>query len=640
MIRLSSIFSDGMIFQRDTCDNVVWGYSEPQTDVTVSLVKLHTKKHAEGLKEEVICSDTIETDLDGYFEVELTSCSAGGNYTLEISDQKRVISIKDITFGDVFICGGQSNMELPINRTLERYEEEVKDSKDDKIRYFKVPEKYNFHHTEELIEGGKWIIAQWPELNDMGAVAYFTAKHLREFEGVPIGIYNTAIGGTPIKSWVSEDTMRTLRLHVEEFNRCQDDNNIKGVVARDQAADIAWREAAFEPYKTGETTGEKGVLTVPGWFDEVKPSLAGRNMSILVERDVDIPEDWSDKDVKLYLGAIIDSDMVYVNGTFVGETGYLYPPRIYHIPKGVLKKGTNHIEIRMLVFRSEGGFMPGKDYKLHSSEGVDISLEGEWNYEVKKEMPYIPNMTFYSYAPTGVYNGMIYPLRRQKNLGVFFYQGESNVEEYPEYKLEFEAMINDWRKLWDEPELPVMYVQIASFSNGRSEFGIKRVLLTEAQRQCMELPNTAMIQAYDLGEYNDLHPTNKKEVGRRLAVAAEALVYGKGNYNPGPEVKETIRKGNEVTIRFSDGINLSLGHGLGVIVNDDRDELSVCGFEVFSQGNRYPAKAELVSGSEVIVKLPDGIRAEAIGYAWNDCPLEANLYDENQLPVIPFFEKI
>ena len=263
-------------------------------------------------------------------------------------------------------------------------EEEIKTASDKKIRYFKITEKYNFHHNEDLIEGGRWITAEMPELIDMGSVAYFTAKHLREFENVPIGIYNTAIGGTPIKSWVSEETMRRLRLHVEEFNKCLDDNYIKGVVARDQADDVAWRNAAFEPYKTGETTGEKGVLNVPGWFDTIAPSLAGRNMSILVERDIDVPEDWSDKDVKLYLGAIIDSDMVYVNGTLVGETGYLYPPRIYHIPKGVLKKGTNHIEIRMLVFRCEGGFMPGKDYKLHSPEGVDISLEGEWNYEVKK----------------------------------------------------------------------------------------------------------------------------------------------------------------------------------------------------------------------------------------------------------------
>ena len=636
MLKLSSIFSDGMIFQRDTCDNVVWGYSDPQTDVTVSFVRLHSKRSG-SVTEEVICSDTIETDQDGYFEIELTSCSAGGNYTLEIATSKKVISIKDITFGDVFICGGQSNMELPINRTLERYEDEIKAASDDKIRYFKVPEKYNFHHTEDMIEGGKWITAENPDIVDMGAVAYFTAKYLRDFEDVPIGIYNTAIGGTPVKSWVSEETMRKIRLHVEEYNRCLDDNYVKGVVARDQAADSEWRRSAFEPYETGETTGEKGVLSVPGFFDNTP--LAGRNMSILVERDIDIPDDWSDKDVKLYLGAIIDSDMVYVNGTFVGETGYLYPPRIYHIPKGVLKKGKNHIEIRMLVFRCEGGFMPGKDYKLHSEDGEDISLEGEWNYEVKKEMPYIPNMTFFSYAPTGVYNGMIYPLRRQKNLGVFFYQGESNVEEYPEYKMEFEAMINDWRKLWEEPELPVMYVQIASFSNGRSECGVKRALLTEAQRQCMELKNTAMVQAYDLGEYNDLHPTNKKEVGRRLAVAARALVYGKGSFVSGPEAKEVTRNGNEVKVIFGN-VNLSLGHGVGVIVDEDRDETNIRGFEYIVGDTRYAAEAKFVTPSEIVVNLPENSKVKAISYAWNDCPLDANLYSEDQLPVVPFYVEL
>ena len=633
MLKLSSIFSDGLIFQRDTFDNVVWGYTDVHDSVTVTLVKLHSDD-MEGVAEEVICSDTVEAEQDGYFEVGLTCCAAGGNYTIEVSNKEKQIYVRNVTFGDVFICGGQSNMELMINRTLERYEEEIDKVSDNMIRYFKIPEKFNFHHTEELIEGGKWMTAEKPDIYDMGATAYFTASHLRAMEGVPIGIYNTAIGGTPIRSWISEETMRSLGLHVEEFEKCQNDEWVQNTIVDEQKTDTEWRQNAFAPYETGETTGEKGVIHVPGFFTGTP--LAGRNMSICIERDVEIPEDWSDKEVKLYLGAIIDSDMVYVNGTFVGETGYLYPPRIYRIPKGVLKKGTNHIEIRMLVFREEGGFMPGKDYKLHSLDGEDISLEGEWNYEIKKEMPYLPNLTFYSYKPTGVYNGMIYPLRRQKNRGVFFYQGESNIECCETYKEEFEAMIKDWKKLWDNPKLPVMYVQVAAFSNGLADFGERRVYLTEAQRQCMELPNAAMIQAYDLGEYNDLHPTNKKEVGRRLALAAEALVYGKGSYTPGPEAKEIIRSGNKVTVKFGEDVKLKLGHGIGVIVDENRDETNIRGFEYIVGGKRYAAEAEFVSENEVVVKLPDDADVTAISYAWNDCPLEANLYSEDQLPVVPF----
>ncbi|MBO4591096.1 MAG: hypothetical protein J5684_00855 [Eubacterium sp.] len=637
MLKLSSIFSDGLIFQRDTFDNVVWGYTDAYDSVTVTLVKLHSDD-MEGVAEEVICSDTVEADQDGYFEVGLTSCSAGGNYTIEVSNKEKQIYVRNVTFGDVFICGGQSNMELMINRTLERYEEEIDKVSDNMIRYFKIPEKFNFHHTEELIEGGKWMTAEKPDIYDMGATAYFTASHLRAMEGVPIGIYNTAIGGTPIRSWISEETMRSLGLHVEEFEKCQNDEWVQNTIANEQKTDIEWRQNAFAPYETGETTGEKGVIHVPGFFTGTP--LAGRNMSICIERDVEIPEDWSDKEVKLYLGAIIDSDMVYVNGTFVGETGYLYPPRIYRIPKGVLKKGTNHIEIRMLVFREEGGFMPGKDYKFHSLDGEDISLEGEWNYEIKKEMPYLPNLTFYSYKPTGVYNGMIYPLRRQKNRGVFFYQGESNIECCETYKEEFEAMIKDWKKLWDNPKLPVMYVQVAAFSNGLADFGERRVYLTEAQRQCMELPNAAMIQAYDLGEYNDLHPTNKKEVGRRLALAAEALVYGKGSYTPGPEAKEIIHSGNTVTVKFGEDVKLKLGHGIGVIVDENRDETNIRGFEYIVGGKRYAAEAEFVSENEVVVKLPDNLDITAVSYAWNDCPLETNLYSEDQLPVVPFYKTI
>ena len=637
MLKLSSIFSDGFIFQRDTCDNVVWGYTDPQDSVTVKLVKLYSD-HMEGVTEEIICGDTVTADQDGYFEVGITSCSAGGNYIIEVSNKEKQIIIKDVTFGDVFICGGQSNMELMINRTLERYEDEISKVSDHMIRYFKIPEKFNFHNTEEFIEGGKWITAEKPELYDMCAGLYFAAAHLRSKEDVPIGFYNTAIGGTPIRSWVSEDTMRSLGLYEEEYKKCQDDEWVRNTIAEEQKADIEWRQAAFAPYETGETTGEKGIINVPGFFTGTP--LAERNMSICIERDVEIPDDWSDKDVKLYLGAIIDADMVYVNGTLVGEIGYRYPPRIYRLPKGILKKGTNHIEIRMLVFRGEGGFMPGKDYKLHSLDGEDISLEGEWNYEIKKEMPYLPDMTFFSYKPTGVYNGMIYPLRRQKNLGVFFYQGESNVEIYETYKDEFEAMIKDWRKLWDNPNLPVMYVQLAAFSNGLHEFGEKRVYLTEAQRQCMELSNAAMVQAYDLGEYNDLHPTNKKEVGRRLALAAEALVYGKKAYTPGPEAKEIIHSGNIVTVKFGEDVKLKLGHGIGVIVDENRDETNIRGFEYVVDGKRIAAEAEFISENEIVVKLPESVKIEAVSYAWNDCPLDANLYSEDQLPVVPFYKTI
>ena len=367
-----------------------------------------------------------------------------------------------------------------------------------------------------------------PEILDFGAVAFFTASEIKRNENVPVGIYNTSIGGTPVKSWVSEKTMRSLGLHVDEYEECKNDEWVQTTIKTEAEGDMAWRQDADASFSEDMSDKPKGTFNVPGFFEGTE--LGGRCLAIYFRKEFTLPAGWSDDDAKLYLGALIDSDMVYVNGEFVGETGYLYPPRIYKVPKGLLKEGKNVVEIRFLVFRREGGFMPGKEYLIKRPDGATVSLEGEWEYVVTKEMPFIENLTFFSYKATGVYNCMIYPLRRQKCKGFYFYQGESNVDEYATYKDEFEAMIKDWRELWGDDTLPFMFVQIAAFNDGnRNGYFGRRPIFTEEQRKCTELPYTAMIQAYDLGEYNDLHPTNKKEVGRRAALAAADLVYGKGN---------------------------------------------------------------------------------------------------------------
>ncbi|SNU09089.1 sialate O-acetylesterase [Lachnospiraceae bacterium] len=632
MINLSVLFADWMILQRDTDDNLIWGYSDKKSDVSIIL-----KNSSNG---DICFESKVSTNEDGLFETKIGSYGAGGDYIIEISDEDEKKTIEHVTFGDVFVCGGQSNMELMLNRTLERYEEELKTVYDENIRYFKVLEKYNFHNTEEMLTEGKWKYVQSPQIYDFGAVAYFLACELRKLEDVPIGIYNTAIGGTPIKSWCCEKTMHRLGLYEEEFEQCLDDEFVAETIKREAQEDISWRQEADEAFSQPLDNCQKGTVNMPSFFEDI-PELAGKIMAIYMHKDVEVPESFTDQEVKLYLGALIDSDKTYVNGELVGETGYLYPPRIYKLSPGVLKKGKNRIDIRLLVFRDQGGFMPGMNYKLKTKSGEEISLEGEWDYEIVKEMPYFPNLTFFAYKATGVFNGMIYPLRRQKVLGVFFYQGESNVGDYKTYKEEFESCIKDWRDLWNNSDLPFIFVQIASWCEGRKKFGDMRAYLADEQRKCTELPQTAMVQAYDLGEYNDLHPTNKKEVGRRLALAAEDLVYGKEEYVPGPELREISWGANnndgyiKVEITFSE--DLILSHGIGVIVDDTRDEENIRGFHYIKDSERYEAEAEFLESDKVIVKIPAD--AEAVSYAWADSALEANLYSEDRLPVVPFYEK-
>jgi len=632
MIRVSSVFADRMVLQRDTRENTVWGYTDPGAEVSVGL-----RADAPEDKETGSFAGKTTAGEDGAFCVELPSRPGGGSYTLSIESGSGSLTFHELTFGDVFVCGGQSNMVLPLARTLERYEEELREFSEDGIRFFKVPEVFDFHGPHELIEGGAWYCARQPELLEFGAAAFFAAKELHEKTGVPIGIYNTAIGGTPIKAWASEESLHRLNLHEEEFELCRDDERVAFIQEYEAKEDAEWRRSAAEafaadPFETEEERKAQGVFSVPGFFNG--PDLTGRPMAVRFWKEVELDEAWSRMESKLYLGALIDSDITLVNGETAGETGYLYPPRIYRLPEGRWRAGTNLIEIRLLVFRDRGGFMPGMHYKLRRADGVEISLEGEWQYRVVKEMRYLQNMTFFAYRATGVYNAMIHPLHRQQIRGFFFYQGESNVDSYETYQEEFEAVIGDWRKVWGKPELPFIFVQIAGFADGLTEYGERGAYLCEEQRKCTRLPATAMVQAYDLGEFNELHPTNKKEVGRRLALAAQALVYGEGSYRPGPQKKEILRTDDYVEVTFDEPLILS--HGIGVLTGPDRDETRVRGFVYFEDDKRYAAEAEQLSETKIRVFVP--WKADAFGYAWNDCPLEANLYSADRLPVVPFLE--
>lgn len=400
MVKLSSIFSDYMVLQRDTDENLFWGLAKGQ--VTVQF------KNEESGNQDEIFEETVAVDEGGNFKVSLPKRAAGGNFSLTVKDADgETIGFEHITYGDVFVCGGQSNMELPLARTMENYADEITATDNKNIRFFRVPEKFNFHHTEEMIESGSWQYAKMPEILNFGAVAYFTAKEISEKEGVTVGIYNTAIGGTPIKSWVGEETMRELGLHVAEYEECKNDEWVQETQRREQAEDMAWREDADKSFEQDLSGNLSGTFNVPGFFEGTP--LGGKCLAVHFKKEFELGDGWSDEETKLYLGAIIDSDKVYVNGEFVGETGYLYPPRIYKIPQGLLKKGKNVIEIRFLVFRREGGFMPGlgKYYMIKRPDGETVSLAGEWEYTVAKEMPYIENMTFFSYKATGVYNCII-----------------------------------------------------------------------------------------------------------------------------------------------------------------------------------------------------------------------------------------
>lgn len=612
-IRLSAFFSDGMVLQRGV-ENLLWGYAARGARIKIAMGTYQFE---------------AEAGADGYFAQALPAMPAGGPWEILLWNGTDCVKITDVLFGDVFLLGGQSNMELPLDRTLERFGAEISRTKEENIRMFDLPKEYDFHEKREMLSGGRWVKAKMPELLTFSAAGYFAAKEIADKENVPVGLYQTAVGGTPLKAWTSAETIRKLALDVSELSECADSDYVKRTEQSDAQREQDWFHKSQEPEKEN---GETGEIQVPCFFS--KTALKGFIGSLRLKKTVEIEPQWVGReDVRLYFGAVIDADVISVNGVPVGETTYKYPPRIYPVPKGALRSGRNEIEIFMRVFRGDGGMMPKKEYELRCGDSRIADLTGAWEYEVIRHMPELPDATFFQYKASGLYNAMLYPLRRCRTAGCFFYQGESNTGRPETYEEEFAAMVADWRALFRDPELPFIYVQLAGFSDGiEHPEGTDWARLREAQRRSERIAHTGMAQAYDLGEFNDLHPIDKKSVGKRIALAAEHIIYGRDSIWRGPEMKQVIFAAGRAEIVFelpSEGLSLCIKDGAG---KTD----AVAGFAAETEGgDKYEVPAKIAGKDRVTAQLPEGVDIAYISYAWNDCP-EGNLYHTAGLPALPF----
>lgn len=609
-MRLSSLFTEGMVLQRRK-KNLIWGHTSSGQLVTVQLDT---------------CAVEGAADKEGYFEIELPEQEAGGPYKLRIlGDEERII--ENVRIGDVFLLGGQSNMELPLNRTLELYWKELKDTCEPDICLFELPKEYDFQEERKEMTAGRWKQAMGEDLLNFSALGYFTAKELKDTYGIPIGLLQTAVGGTPAKAWCSEKTIRRMGLYTDELEQCKQPGYPKAIEAEEAKREENWLTQGIESFL--QTPVDKGTVQIPGmWW---KNELEQFHGAIRLKKKLMLTKEQAEKKAEFVFGAIVDADTVMINGVCIGETGYKYPPRFYPIPEGILKEGENEVVIQMLVFRETGGFMPGKKYGFRFGANRDefISLAGLWDYEIMKKMNVLPETTFFYYKAAGVYNGMLFPLRKWKICGCLYYQGESNVDNYKTYAEEMEALVGDWRALWKEDELPFCFVQLAGFSDGvYQNEGTVWAELRAAQEKTLSLLHTRMAAAYDIGEYNDLHPMNKKTLGERLARCIRSVIYKEDILCSGPKLdKVTVLDSGEVHLSFT-----SVGEGLCTRENEKEVlEVQLCG----ENGKYENAKAWILEDKVIVVHTgitdPKGVR-----YAWRDCPMDANLYNKEGLPALPF----
>ncbi len=619
-VRLPRLISDGMVLQRDA-EVKIWGWADAGEEVTVNF---NGKSY------------TTAAGPDGKWTASLPLSKAGGPYTMEISASNH-ITLKDILIGDVWVCSGQSNMELMMERVKDKYPDEITNAKNNSIRQFEVPDKYNFNAPQEDLESGAWESANPETIFKFTAIGYFFAKELYQKYHVPIGLINASLGGSPAQAWMSEEALQAFPEYLQEAMQYRDDKFVNQIKQHDKAVNDAWytllnltdegladkEKPWFDP---GYDSSQWDTMNIPGyWADGPLGPVKG---VVWFRKEIDVPAAMAGRPARLWLGRIVDGDQTYFNGQKVGAITYEWPPRKYDIPADLLKEGKNTIVVKVINYNSwaRGGFVLDKPYHLEVA-GQTIDLKGSWQYKLGAVMGPKPSETFIRWKSLGLFNGMIAPLLNYPIKGVIWYQGESNANRTPsEYNKLFSTLIADWREKWNQGGFPFLYVQLTAFMEAKdkpSESGWAE--LREAQLKTLSVPNTAMAVTIDIGEWNDIHPLNKKDVGKRLALAAQKVAYDEDVVYSGPIYQSMEIDGNDVILTFT-----HTNDGL-VARGGKLKQFAIAGLD-----KKFVWAKAKIKGDKIIVWNDEIPNPVAVRYAWADNPEGANLYNKAGLPASPF----
>lgn len=618
-VRLPQLVSDGMVLQRDAKISI-WGWAAPAEKLTL---KFNGKSYK-----------TV-TAANGKWATTLPALKAGGPYTMQI-DASNHLTVKDILVGDVWFCAGQSNMVINMERVKEKYPDDIAAANYPQIRNFFIPTISDVKAVHDDLPPGKWISANPQSVLTFGAVTYFFAKKIYNQYKIPIGIINSSVGGTPIQAWISEEGLKQIQPYAARITQLKDtayfnqitkpallpvSNNAIKQVDKGLSGPKTWFDTTYNAQGWHK-------FWLPGyWADQ---GVQGLNGIVWFRKEIMVPANMAGKPAKLYMGRIIDADETYVNGKLVGNITYQYPPRRYEVPAGLLKAGKNIIIVRVTNTGGKGGFVPDKPYFL-SVAGQNIDLRGDWQYQVGQVFSPVTNYSSTFSAqnePTGLYNTMVAPALNYAVKGVLWYQGESNAGKPAEYNQLLPALIADWRTRWNQPALPVIFAQLPNFMEVKylpSESGWAQ--LREAQLNALLVPNTGMAVAIDAGEWNDIHPLNKKDIGERLALEARRVAYHDNKVvSSGPIYQSAEVSGNRIIITFK-----HIGSGLIVKGGGELGQFAIAGAD-----KKFVWATAKIEGNTVMVSSDAVTNPLYVRYAWADNPEGANLYNQEGLPASPF----
>ncbi len=639
VLSLGGMFSDHAVIQRDK-PIIVWGKASPESEITVTLDQ--TKSSA-------------KAGADGNWRIELSAMKAGGPYEITVQSGDKSIKLSDILIGDVWLCSGQSNMQMAV-RSSNNAQQEIATADYPNIRIFRVGNNPSLVHVDEV--EGQWNQVSPQTIPSFSAVGYFFGRELYKETNIPIGLIDNSWGGMPAESYTSRATLEADPDYKPILDRCE-----RALANFDKdVADYEKEMAEYEQKKGLPAEAPPKYMTDPGnsglnkgWAEHDFDDTAWKTMklpmlwedaglkidgAVWFRKSVSIPPEWAGKELTLSLGQIDDFDTTYFDGKQIGDThggveeSYMIL-RKYPIPADVAVAGSHVIAVRVFDHFGGGGIYSGPIQIKPSDDSVKpTDLASDWRYQIEVSRPQPANSPGGPRKPLGdkapnnpaaLWNGMTEPIHPFAVKGVIWYQGESNAGRAYQYRKLFTEMIGDWRKLWGD-DLPFFFVQLANFTKAQTDPGEQSAWaeLREAQDMALKLPLTALAAAIDIGDADDIHPKDKQTVGHRLALGALAIAYGKPVVYQGPTYDSIKIEGDAIRIFFKHTDGGLKGKG---------DKLT--GFVIAGEDKQWRRADAVINGETVVVKSAEVPRPVAVRYGWANNP-PVSLYNGKDLPAPPF----
>jgi sialate O-acetylesterase len=615
---VSSTIQDHAVLQRDK-PIPLWGRVRPGQDVTVTMAGEQANTTA---------------DDEGNWHLTLAALKAGGPYQMTVSaGNVRAQVINDVMVGDVYLCSGQSNMEWPVIMAMHGAADAAA-AANQNIRFLTVHRAADGTPRASLASEDRWSVVDPESVKSVSAVCYFFGRELQPKAGVAIGLIDSYWGGSPIQAWLSSSALDALGNYGSQLNLL----SLHGTSP--QQAEIKWREftdtwwRAHDPAMPAwsdaayDDSGWSKVVPTGSWKDWGAPALTGFDGIVWFRTTVSLNEAQTRGPAQLSLGPIDQADKTFVNGVEVGGSEGWNNARSYTLPEGIVHEGNNVIAVA--VYGGDGMTGPVEQRKLDFANGTAIKLDTPWRYRVSQDVaktgavPHTPWLR--ELGLTTLYNGMIAPLGPTPLRGVVWYQGESNTAETLEYQRLLKGLIVDWRHRFGE-DAAFLLVQLPGYGPlttepRRSDWAALR----EVQRQIANTtPKTGLAVTIDLGDRVNLHPVVKQEVGRRLALLAERMIYSQHVVDSGPTPVSAVRSGNTVAVRFA-----NTAQGFRIYEADNP-----VGFQACNTAERCDYVSATVVRDEIdldVSRMPDVAK---VRFCWGDSPM-CNVYNSAGLPAVPF----